>query len=57
MRADIGKIKKLPVGIENFEKLRKEDFYYIDKTAMIRDLLQRWGEWTSSPGLADLVHL
>ena len=57
MRADIGKMKKLPVGIENFEKLRKEDFYYIDKTAMIRDLLQRWGEWTSSPGLADLVNL
>ena len=21
--------KKLPVGIDNFEKLRKEDFYYI----------------------------
>ena len=57
MRADIGKIKKLPVGIENFEKLRKEDFYYIDKTAMIRDLLQPWGAWTSSPGLADLVTL
>lgn len=44
MKVDIGKVKKLPVGIENFEKLRKEDFYYIDKTAMIRDLLQRWGE-------------
>lgn len=24
--------KKLPIGIENFEELRKEDFYYIDKT-------------------------
>ena len=24
--------KKLPIGIENFEKLRSEDFYYIDKT-------------------------
>ena len=49
--------RKLPVGIEDFRKLRTEDFYYIDKTAMIRDLLQRWGEWTSSPGLADLVNL
>ena len=32
--------KKLPVGIENFEKIRREDFYYIDKTGLIRDLLR-----------------
>lgn len=31
--------KKLPVGIESFEELRREGFYYVDKTAMIRDLL------------------
>ena len=36
--------KKLPVGIEDFEKLRKEGFYYIDKTGLIRDLLNNWGE-------------
>ncbi|EOS38313.1 hypothetical protein C808_02514 [Lachnospiraceae bacterium M18-1] len=36
--------KKLPIGIENFEKLRSEDFYYIDKTGLIRDLLNNWGE-------------
>lgn len=36
--------KKLPVGIENFEKIRTQDFYYVDKTVMIRDLIQRWGE-------------
>lgn len=36
--------KKLPVGIENFEKIRTEDFYYVDKTGMIRDLLERWGK-------------
>ena len=35
---------KLPVGIDNFEKLRREDFYYIDKTGLIRDLLNNWGE-------------
>ena len=29
--------KKLPVGIDNFEKLREEDFYYVDKTGLIRD--------------------
>lgn len=32
-------LKKLPVGIENFVKIQTEGFYYIDKTAMIRDLL------------------
>ena len=36
--------KKLPVGIDNFEKLREEDFYYVDKTGLIRDLLNNWGE-------------
>ena len=37
-------LKKLPIGIENFEKLRQEDFYYIDKTRLIEQLLIRWGE-------------
>ncbi|RHQ10115.1 hypothetical protein DW987_08930 [Ruminococcus sp. AM50-15BH] len=37
-------MKKLPIGIENFEKLRQEDFYYIDKTRLIEQLLTRWGE-------------
>lgn len=32
--------KRLPVGIENFERIRTDDFYYVDKTGMIRDLLQ-----------------
>jgi len=32
--------KKLPIGIDNFEKLIQEDFYYIDKTDMIADLLK-----------------
>ena len=36
--------KKLPIGIENFEEIRKEKFYYIDKTSMIRDLLRNWGK-------------
>ncbi|MCD8108780.1 MAG: ATP-binding protein [Clostridiales bacterium] len=44
MGANMNRQKKLPVGVDNFEKLRTEDFYYIDKTAMIRDLLQTWGE-------------
>ena len=36
--------KKLPVGIEDFEEICKEDFYYIDKTGLIRDLLNNWGK-------------
>lgn len=36
--------KKLPIGIENFEKIRTEGFYYIDKTGLIKDLQQNWGE-------------
>ena len=36
--------KKLPIGIDNFEKLRSENFYYIDKTNLIKELLQDWGE-------------
>ena len=36
--------KKLPVGIEDFEEIRKEGFYYIDKTGFICDLLNNWGK-------------
>ena len=36
--------KKLPVGIEDFEEIRTEGFYYIDKTGLIRDLLNNWGK-------------
>ncbi|MCD7955193.1 MAG: ATP-binding protein [Lachnospiraceae bacterium] len=36
--------KKLPIGIDDFCKIRTEEFYYVDKTAMIRDLLNAWGE-------------
>lgn len=35
---------KLPVGIDSFEKIRKENFYYIDKTKLIEQLLEQWGE-------------
>ena len=38
------KKKKLPIGIENFEKLRTENFYYVDKTNLIKDLLDNWAE-------------
>ena len=35
---------KLPVGIDQFDKLIKSDFYYVDKTRLIEQLLQNWGE-------------
>ena len=38
------KNRKLPVGIDSFEKLRKENFYYVDKTGLIKELLRNWGE-------------
>ena len=37
---------KLPVGIENFEEIRKLGFYYIDKTRLIEQFLQSWGKVT-----------
>lgn len=41
----VGKVrKKLPIGIDGFEKLRTNDFYYADKTMFIKELLQNWGE-------------
>lgn len=36
--------KKLPVGLEDFEEIRREDFYYIDKTGLIKELLSHWGK-------------
>ena len=38
------KRRKLPIGIEDFQEIRKEGFYYIDKTGVIEQLLDRWGK-------------
>lgn len=35
---------KLPVGIEDFKKIRRQGFYYIDKTRLIEQFLDRWGK-------------
>ena len=35
---------KLPVGIENFQEIRQADFYYVDKTRLIEQLIDQWGE-------------
>lgn len=45
MERSVGKVrKKLPIGIDGFEKIRTNDFYYVDKTLFIKELLQNWGE-------------
>ncbi|MCD7763057.1 MAG: ATP-binding protein [Lachnospiraceae bacterium] len=38
------KRQKMPVGVDQFEKLRQQDFYYVDKTGLIKELLENWGE-------------
>ena len=35
---------KLPIGIDDFEKIRKNGFYYVDKTNLIEQLFSNWGE-------------
>ena len=37
---------KLPVGIDSFEKIRRNKFYYIDKTKLIEQLVETGGEVT-----------
>ena len=36
--------KMLPIGVENFEKLRRNNMYYVDKTEIIADLLRNHGD-------------
>lgn len=38
------KVKKLPIGIEDFKEIRTEEFYYVDKTDLISELLDNWGK-------------
>ena len=42
----MNKLKSLPVGIENFEELRTKDYYYIDKSKLIEQLLDNKGKVT-----------
>ena len=38
---EIEMCKPLPVGVENFEKLCSEEYYYIDKTLLVKEILDR----------------
>ena len=45
MERSVGKVrKKFPIAIDGFEKIRTNDFYYVDKIMFIKELLQNWGE-------------
>jgi hypothetical protein len=33
-------MRKLPIGLQNFEKLRTENYYYVDKTPFIKNLVE-----------------
>ena len=35
---------KLPIGVESFEEIRTDGFYYVDKTKLIEELLNQWGK-------------
>lgn len=35
--------KRLPIGLENFEQIIKENYYYVDKTGLISELLRNGG--------------
>ncbi len=35
---------KLPVGIESFEEIRREGFYYVDKSRLMEQLLEQWAK-------------
>ena len=40
----MSQFRKLPIGIEDFEEIRSENFYYVDKTKLIEQLLDKWGK-------------
>ena len=40
----MGNVLKLPVGMDEFKKIRENNFYYIDKTGLIEQLMNKWGE-------------
>lgn len=35
--------KRIPIGLENFEQIIKENYYYVDKTGLISELLRNGG--------------
>lgn len=48
-------VKKIPTGIKSFRKLRKENYYFVDKTRMIKDFLESRLMNYSNGNLEDIV--
>lgn len=48
-------VKKIPTGIKSFRKLRKENYYFVDKTWMIKDFLESRLMNYSNGNLEDIV--
>ena len=48
-------MKKIPTGIKSFRKLRKENYYFVDKTWMIKDFLESRLMNYSNGNLEDIV--
>ena len=48
-------MKKIPTGIKSFRKLRKENYYFVDKTWMIKDFLESRLMNHSNGNLEDIV--
>lgn len=46
MRKDSRERKPLPIGVDDFEKLITKEYYYVDKTLIIKELLDFKGEVT-----------
>ena len=40
----MAELKMLPVGLEDFQEIRSNGFYYIDKTKLIEQLLENWSK-------------
>lgn len=49
-------MKKLPIGIEHFKEIRREDFYYVDKTGMIKELLENKAKGSVQRETEELVN-
>ena len=46
-------MKRIPVGVDDFKKLREQDFYYVDKTLFIKELrffCALWGTFAEKSG-------
>ena len=37
-------LRKLPIGMVNFVEIRRNNFYYVDKTRLIEQLVEKWSE-------------